>query len=82
MAKIRHEKAEKEKMDTIEQEKARRRQGREINDIKQKHHENELKRIAEEKRAEKKADAAYKFVFALLLLCFWFKFSFIVNVNV
>ena len=60
LAKIRAEKAEKERLDFIEQEKSRRRQGREINEIKQKHHENELKRIAEEKRQEKKADAAYK----------------------
>ena len=29
-------------------------------EIKHKHHENELKRIAEEKGKEKKADAAYK----------------------
>ena len=57
---MRQEKAEKEKAEQIEQEKSRRKQGRQLNEIKQKMHEDELKRIAEEKRREKLADIAYK----------------------
>jgi hypothetical protein len=60
LARIRQEKAEKEKADQIEAEKARRKQGRQLNEIKQKFHEDELKRIAEEKRRDKLADMAYK----------------------
>ena len=60
LVKIRLEKQEKEKQDQIEQEKARRKQGRQLNEIKQKYQEDELKRIAEEKRREKLADQAYK----------------------
>ena len=60
LAKVRAEKAEKEKAEQIEQEKARRKQGRQINEFKQKFHEDELKRIAEEKRRDKLADIAYK----------------------
>jgi hypothetical protein len=60
IARLRQEKAEKEKAEQIEQEKARRKQGRQLNEIKQKMHEDELKRIAEEKRREKLADIAYK----------------------
>jgi hypothetical protein len=60
LIKIRLEKSEKEKQDFIEAEKDRRRTGREIHDLKQKHAENELKRLGEEKRREKKADALYK----------------------
>ena len=62
LEKIRKEKQEREAKEAIELEKSRRKQGREINEIKQKFHEDELKRIAEEKRREKLADAAYKFV--------------------
>lgn len=57
---MRAEKAEKERLDAIENEKARRKQGRQINDFKQKFQEDEMKRIAEEKRRDKLADAAYK----------------------
>lgn len=60
LVRIRKEKAEKERQEQIEQERARRKQGREINEIKQKFYEDELKRIAEEKRREKLADAAHK----------------------
>lgn len=41
-------------------EKKRRLQGREINDYKQKFQEDEMIRIAEQKRREKIADAAHK----------------------
>lgn len=60
LVKLRQEKAEKERQDAIESEKARRKQGRQINDFKQKFQEDEMKRIAEEKRRDKLADAAYK----------------------
>lgn len=61
LIRLRQEKAEKEKQEQIELEKARRKEGRQLNEIKQKYQEDELKRIAEEKRREKLADAAYKF---------------------
>jgi hypothetical protein len=67
IARLRQEKAEKEKAEQIEQEKARRKQGRQLNEIKQKMHEDELKRIAEEKRREKLADIAYKYEITKLL---------------
>jgi UBX domain-containing protein 1/4 len=60
LTRIRQEKAEKEKAEQIEAEKARRKQGRQLNEIKQKFQEDELKRIAEEKRRDKLADIAYK----------------------
>jgi UBX domain-containing protein 1/4 len=60
LVKLRQEKAEKERLDAIESEKARRKQGRQINDFKQKFQEDEMKRIAEEKRRDKIADAAYR----------------------
>jgi len=60
LIKLRAEKAEKEKKDLIESEKKRRLQGREINDYKQKFNEDEMKRVAEQKRREKIADAAHK----------------------
>ncbi len=63
LVKLRQEKAEKERQDAIESEKARRKQGRQINDFKQKFQEDEMKRIAEEKRRDKLADAAYKYFF-------------------
>ena len=58
---LRAEKAEKERVDQIELEKSRRKQGRQINEFKQKFQEDEMKRIAEEKRRDKLADIAYKF---------------------
>ena len=60
LVKLREEKKRKEKEEEIEREKMRRKDGRQINEIKQKFHEDELKRIAEEKRREKVADAEYK----------------------
>lgn len=60
LIRIRKEKQEKERQEQIEQERTRRKQGREINEIKQKFYEDELKRLAEEKRREKLADAAHK----------------------
>lgn len=60
LIRLRQEKAEKEKQEQLEREKARRKEGRQLNEIKQKFHEEELKRIAEEKRREKLADAEYK----------------------
>lgn len=60
LAEIRRQKAEKDKADQIEAEKARRKQGRQINEFKQKFHEDELKRVAEEKRRDRLADIAYK----------------------
>lgn len=60
LVKLREEKKKKEQEDEIEREKVRRKEGRQINEIKQKFHEDELKRIGEEKRREKIADAEYK----------------------
>lgn len=60
LVRLRAEKAERERLEAIESEKARRKQGREISDFKQKFQEDEMKRIAEERRREKLADAAYK----------------------
>lgn len=60
LVKMRAEKAEKEKQDEIEREKLRRKQGRELHDLRQKIQEDELKRIAEEKRREKLAAEAAK----------------------
>lgn len=60
LVKLREEKAKKEKEEEIIREMARRKEGRQINEIKQKFHEDELRRIGEEKRREKIADAEYK----------------------
>ncbi len=60
LIKMRAEKQEKERQEQIELEKIRRKQGRQINEFKQKFQEDEMKRIAEEKRRDKLADIAYK----------------------
>jgi hypothetical protein len=60
LVQLRAEKAEKERQDAIEREKSRRKQGREIHEIRQKHGEDEMKRIAEERRREKKDTEAAK----------------------
>jgi hypothetical protein len=60
LVRIRKEKQEKERQDAIEQEKSRRKQGREINEYKQKFQEDEMKRIAEQRRREKIADREHK----------------------
>jgi UBX domain-containing protein 1/4 len=57
---MRAERAEKEKQDEIEREKQRRKQGREIHEIRQKHDQEEMKRIAEERRREKREAEAHK----------------------
>jgi hypothetical protein len=58
---LRAEKQRKEKEDEIEREKSRRKDGRQLNEIKQKFHEDEMKRVAEQKRREKIADAEHKY---------------------
>jgi hypothetical protein len=60
LVKMRAERAEKEKQDEIEREKQRRKQGREIHEIRQKHDQEEMKRIAEERRREKREAEAHK----------------------
>ena len=62
LIRLRKEKQEKERLEAIESEKARRKQGRQISEFKQKFQEDEMKRIAEERRREKQADAAYKYL--------------------
>ena len=62
LVRLRKEKQEKERLEQIEQEKSRRKQGRQIGDFKQKFQEDEMKRIAEERRREKQADAALKYL--------------------
>ena len=62
LIRLRQEKQEKEKQEQIEREKLRRKEGRQLTEIKQKFQEEEMKRIADEKRREKLADAEYKFV--------------------
>lgn len=57
---LREEKKKKEQEEAIEREKIRRKEGRQINEIKQQFQENEMKRIAEERRREKLADIEYK----------------------
>lgn len=61
LKKLRQEREEKEKQEQLEREKLRRKEGRQLNEIKQKFHEDEMKRIADQKRKEKIADAEYKF---------------------
>ncbi len=68
LVRLREEKKRKEKEDEIEREKLRRKDGRQLNEIKQKFHEDELKRVAEEKRREKVADAEYKYISFILVL--------------
>jgi UBX domain-containing protein 1/4 len=63
LVRIRQEKQEKERQEAVESEKLRRKEGRQLNEIKQKFHEEELKRIAAEKRREKLEDIAYKYLF-------------------
>lgn len=54
LIKMRAEKAEKERQDEIEREIKRRQSGRQIHEIRQKHAEEEMKRLAEERRREKR----------------------------
>lgn len=60
LVKLRAERAEQEKKDAIERELTRRKEGRQIHEIKQKYQEDEMKRLADQKRREKLEDAAHK----------------------
>lgn len=60
LVKLRAERAEQEKKEQIESEISRRKQGRQIHEFRQKFQEDEMKRIAEEKRRQKVEDIAYK----------------------
>lgn len=60
LVKLRAERAEQEKKDQIESEISRRKAGRQIHEFRQKFQEDEMKRIAEEKRRQKLEDAAHK----------------------
>lgn len=60
LVKLRAERAEQERKDQIESELNRRKAGRQIHEFRQKFQEDEMKRIAEEKRRQKLEDAAHK----------------------
>ncbi len=60
LVKLRAQRAEEEKKAEIEREIARRKDGRQIHEIKQKYQEDEMKRLAEEKRRQKLEDAKHK----------------------
>lgn len=68
LIRLRKEKQEKERLEQIELEKSRRKQGRQIGEFKQKFQEDEMKRIAEERRREKQADAALKYLTLIVQL--------------
>jgi hypothetical protein len=60
MVRLRQERQERERQEEIEREKQRRVQGRQIGEIRQKVQDDEMKRIAEERRREKLAAEAHK----------------------
>jgi len=60
LIKLKAERAEKEKKDQIELELKRRQEGRQIHEFREKFQQDEMKRIAEERRREKIADALLK----------------------
>ncbi len=60
LVKLKAERAEKEKKDQIELELKRRQEGRQIHEFREKFQQDEMKRLAEQRRREKIADALHK----------------------